>query len=125
MKGEMMTFGNPVANLTEAVESIKKKGTAKAKKKKKASVKQGKDDSDQQYLGDMEPPTIKPLDTAIKKLGQTRNDLVAAKEAEATLLGKISNLMHQNNIDSYRGSGQTVTVIPGDEKIKVKPVKDR
>lgn len=83
------------------------------------------DDPNQTYIEGTVDEPIPALDRDLKSLQKARAESVALKETESRLLTNISRRMHENKLNSYRGAGYSVVIVPSAESVKVKPAKDK
>jgi hypothetical protein len=83
------------------------------------------DDPNQTYIPGTVDEPIPAMDRDLKSLQKTRSEQMALKDKESALLTSISRRMHDNKLNSYRGAGYSVAIVPSAESVKVKPAKDK
>lgn len=83
------------------------------------------DDPDQTYIEGTVDEPIPALDRDLKKLAKVRTEISNAKDEEGRLLTSVARRMHENQLNSYKGAGYSVIIVPSAENVKVKPAKDK
>ena len=85
----------------------------------------GTDSPSQTYLDqDMQPPRIEEIEQAAREFRSMLNDRKALTTRESDAHDKVLKLMIEHDIDEYRYGNDLFLRSRGNEKIKVKRVKD-